>query len=248
MKITFFGTRGYVEESSPPHRYHSAFSIEEAGFTLLCDFGENQAGRLSEIRPDAIVISHAHPDHAWGLRDPSAIPVYASAATHAIIRDLPVGKPITMAPGRRRRVGPFRITLFPVAHSVRCPCTAIRVEGAGTTLLYSGDVVAFPDPEAALSGVDLYVGDGSTLTDLVHKDRARDGHTTSRAPLDGSTGPSPGDLRPPEGVRSRGGRGAARVRDGTGRREGASVQGRDRHGRGGVRGLDRSGRKQSIDQ
>ena len=186
MKIRFFGTRGYVEESSPTHRFHSAFSIEAEGFTLLCDFGENQAGRLPEIRPDAIVLSHAHPDHAWGLKDPSSIPVYASAATHAIIRDFPVGNPVSVAPGRRRRVGPFRITLFPVAHSVRCPCTAIRVEGGGTTLLYSGDVVAFPDPALALAGVDLYVGDGSTLTGSLvrrHKTGALIGHTTVRAQL-----------------------------------------------------------------
>jgi ribonuclease BN (tRNA processing enzyme) len=186
MKIRFFGTRGYVEESSPTHRFHSAFSIETEGFTLLCDFGENQARRLSEIRPDAIVLSHAHPDHAWGLKDPSSIPVYASAATHAIIRDFPVSKPVSMAPGRRRRVGPFRLTLLPVAHSVRCPCTAIRVEAQGTTLLYSGDIVAFPDPAAALSGVDLYVGDGSTLAGSLvrrHKSGALIGHATVRAQL-----------------------------------------------------------------
>jgi glyoxylase-like metal-dependent hydrolase (beta-lactamase superfamily II) len=181
VKIRFFGTRGYVEESSPTHRFHSAFSIEAEGFTLLCDFGENQVGRLSEIRPDAIVLSHAHPDHAWGLKDPTSIPVYASAATHAIIRDFPVGKPVSMAPGRRRRAGPFRLTLLPVAHSVRCPCTAVRIEGEGKTLL-----VAFPDPAAALSGVDLYVGDGSTLAESLvrrHKTGALIGHTTVRAQL-----------------------------------------------------------------
>lgn len=186
MKITFFGSRGYVAESSTTHRGHSAFVIEEEGFRLLCDFGENHEGSLGSIRPDAVVVSHAHPDHAWGLRERSAMPVYASAATHVILRDLPIGKPISMAPGRRRRVGPFRITLFPVAHSVRCPCTAIRVEAAETNVLYSGDVVAFTDPDTAFRGVDLYVGDGSTLTESLvrrHPSGALIGHTPVRTQL-----------------------------------------------------------------
>ncbi len=37
-------------------------------------------------------------------------------------------------------------------HSVRCPCIGARIEGAGLTLVYSGDIVAFENPDAALSG------------------------------------------------------------------------------------------------
>jgi len=186
MKIAFFGSRGYVAESSSTHRGHSAFVVEEDGFRLLCDFGENQAGRLGEIRPDAIVVSHAHPDHAWGLREGSAATVFASAATHALIGGFPIREPVAMALDRRRRVGPFGITLLTVAHSVRCPCTAVRIEAPGIVLLYSGDVVAFPNPETALSGVDFYVGDGSTLTESLvrrHKSGALIGHATIRAQL-----------------------------------------------------------------
>jgi len=79
MNLTFHGTRGYVDASSPTHQGHSAFTIEEDGFRLLCDFGENRKGTLSSIRPDGIVVSHAHPDHAWGLEEATDAPVYASA-------------------------------------------------------------------------------------------------------------------------------------------------------------------------
>ena len=186
MKLSFLGSRGYVEESSATHRGHSAFLVEEDGFRLLCDFGENHAGTLREVRPDAVVVSHAHPDHAWGLREGTAIPVFASATTHAIVKDFPIGRRIALAPARRRRVGPFRVTLFPVVHSVRCPCTAIRVESPRTRLLYSGDVVSFPHPDAAFAGIDLYVGDGSTLSGSLvrrHKSGELIGHTTIRAQL-----------------------------------------------------------------
>jgi phosphoribosyl 1,2-cyclic phosphodiesterase len=186
VKLTFFGSRGYVEESSLSHTGHSAFVIESAGFRLLCDFGENRRGLLARIRPDAIVVSHAHPDHAWGLAEGTSVPVYAARITHDIVRELPIAKRVVIAPGRRRKVGPFSITLFPVVHSVRCPCTAIRVEAEGKALLYSGDVVSFPEPERAFEGAAAYVGDGSTLTGSLvrrHKSGVLIGHTTVRAQL-----------------------------------------------------------------
>ena len=67
MLLQFYGTKGYVQESSGGHSGHSAFVLEAEGFRLLCDFGENRKGMLARIRPDAIFVSHAHPDHGWGL-------------------------------------------------------------------------------------------------------------------------------------------------------------------------------------
>jgi hypothetical protein len=53
-------------------------------------------------------------------------------------------------------------------------------------VVYSGDIVAFEDSDAALPGADLYIGDGSTLVaSLVrrHPSGALIGHTTVRAQL-----------------------------------------------------------------
>jgi len=186
MNIRFFGTRGYVEEFSPTHRGHSALTIETEGFRLLCDYGENLRGLLERIRPDAIAISHAHPDHSWGLKEGTAIPVFASTTTHDILRDIPIEKRIALAPGKRQRIGPFWLSLLPVMHSVRCPCTAVRVAAKAGRILYSGDVVSFLEPEKALRGVDLYIGDGSTLAGSLvrrHKSGELIGHTTVRAQL-----------------------------------------------------------------
>ena len=186
VRLTFFGSRGYVEESSPTHEGHSAFAVDAGGFRLLCDFGRNRRGLLGKIRPDAIVVSHAHPDHAWGLEEGTDVPVYASKATHEILAGLPIRKRVVMPSGRRRRIGPFSATLFPVVHSVRCPCTAVRLEAGGKTLLYSGDVVSFPEPDRAFRRTDLYVGDGSTLTGSLvrrHESGILIGHTTVRAQL-----------------------------------------------------------------
>ncbi len=186
MRLEFYGTKGYVEESSPAHAGHSAFVVETSGFRLLCDFGQNRRGMLAAIAPDAIFVSHAHPDHAWGLEEGTGAPVYASAVTHEITRDLPIAKRVVLEPGRGVPVGPIGLTACPVVHSVRCPCVAARIETAEGILVYSGDVINFEDPEAAMTGASLYVGDGSTLKGSLvrrHANGALMGHTTVRAQL-----------------------------------------------------------------
>jgi ribonuclease BN (tRNA processing enzyme) len=184
--LRFFGTKGYVEESSRAHAGHSSFVLEHDGFRLLCDFGQNRKGLLAKIRPHAVFVSHAHPDHAWGLWEGSEVPVYASAVTHELLKELPLLHRVTLAPEEPAEIGPFRLTPFPVVHSVRCPCIAARIEGNGLTLVYSGDIVAFENPEGALSNADFYIGDGSTLKGSLvrrHTSGALIGHTTVRAQL-----------------------------------------------------------------
>jgi ribonuclease BN (tRNA processing enzyme) len=189
VRLRFYGTKGYVEESSKTHAGHSAFTVETNGFRLLCDFGQNRRGLLAQIRPDAVFVSHAHPDHAWGLAEGTDRPVHASAVTHEITRELPVEKRVALSPGEPVRVGPLRLTAFPVVHSIRCPGVAVRIEMRRRTLVYSGDVISFESPDdeaAALSGCELYVGDGSTLKGSLvrrHASGVLVGHTTVRAQL-----------------------------------------------------------------
>ena len=186
MRLRFYGTKGYVPESSREHAGHSAFVLEAEGFRLLCDFGDNRKGMLEKIRPDAVFVSHAHPDHGWGLWEGTSLPVHASAVTHELLKELPLLDRVTLAPGETVAIGPFRLTPHPVIHSIRCPCIAARIEIDGFALVYSGDIVAFEDPDAALAGADLYIGDGSTLTGKLvrrHESGVLLGHTTVRAQL-----------------------------------------------------------------
>jgi ribonuclease BN (tRNA processing enzyme) len=186
IRIHFYGTRGYVEEKSRRHRHHAAFVVSFEGFRLLCDFGQTNQGRLAEISADAIFISHAHPDHGWGLKEGTDLPVYASAITIEILEDLPVSSWRPLDPRRPVAIGPFELTAYPVVHSVRCPCVAGRIRAGRSILVYSGDIISFEDEEAALRGCDLYVGDGSTLVrPLVrrHPSGQLMGHTTVRAQL-----------------------------------------------------------------
>ena len=187
MLLQFFGTKGYVEESSRGHSGHSAFVLEEAGFRLLCDFGQNRKGMLVEDPPRRHFPLARASRPRLGARGGDRRPGLR-VGDHA--RD--PGEAADPESGRARRrkrsadLGPFRLTAFPVLHSVRCPGIAARIAIPGFTLVYSGDIVAFEDPDAALSGADLYIGDGSTLTGSLvrrHPSGALIGHTTVRAQL-----------------------------------------------------------------
>jgi ribonuclease BN (tRNA processing enzyme) len=190
VRLQFLGTKGYVEATSDSHRGHSAFTLEAGGFRLLCDFGENQKGRLGQIRPDAILVSHAHPDHAWGLAEGTDVPVHASEVTHELLAGFALSRRVVLPREEEiSAVGPFRVTAFPVIHSLRCPGLAARIETPEGTLVYSGDIVSFATSSAAgraLEAADVYVGDGSTLTGSLvrrHASGVLMGHTTMRAQL-----------------------------------------------------------------
>ena len=77
---------------------------------------------LEKIRPDAIFVSHAHPDHGWGLVGGNGAPVYASAVTHELLRELPLLEPRR---ARRRRAG--RDRPVPIDDLARGPLGALPV-------------------------------------------------------------------------------------------------------------------------
>jgi phosphoribosyl 1,2-cyclic phosphodiesterase len=185
VKITFLGTRGYIERRSRRHRRHSMLRLAYQGGTVIIDCGEDWLSKLGSLRPEAVVITHAHPDHAGGLAGGAPCPVYATKKvwqTMSTIRApsrgvLPVRKP--------REVAGLMFEAFPVVHSVRAPAVGYRITAGRACLFYVPDVVAIPHERAALSGVNLYIGDGATLTRpiLRRRDRTLIGHTPIRTQL-----------------------------------------------------------------
>jgi glyoxylase-like metal-dependent hydrolase (beta-lactamase superfamily II) len=81
--LIFLGTKGEIEESLPRHQYHSSLMMVAGEAKLLIDYGMLHSYRLEEIKPDAILITHAHPDHyLWLYQDvATGIPVYLTQET-----------------------------------------------------------------------------------------------------------------------------------------------------------------------
>lgn len=184
MKLTFLGTRAWTEVSNRRHRRHAALLVTYHDRHVMVDCGADWRGRLDRVRPDAIVLTHAHPDHAWGLADGFDGPVLATADTWADIDDYPIPERRTLVPSTPTELAGLTIEAFGVLHATRAPTVALKL-GGDATLLYAPDVVDIDDRAAALAGCDLYVGDGVSLT-RSHVRRTGGtlvGHTTIRAQL-----------------------------------------------------------------
>jgi len=184
VKLTFLGTRAWIEASNRRHRRHSALLVAYHGRRLMVDCGADWRGRLERVRPDAIALTHAHPDHAWGLAAGFDGAVLATEDTWADLADYPIAERRTLAPRTPTDLAGVTVEAFSVLHATRAPTVALKLTG-DATVLYAPDVVDITERAAALDGVDLYVGDGVSLT-RSHVRRAGGtlvGHTTIRAQL-----------------------------------------------------------------
>jgi ribonuclease BN (tRNA processing enzyme) len=77
MKLTFLGTRGYIDSWNSRHRRHTSTLVTHRGKKVMIDCGEDWLKKVRRLAPDAIIITHPHPDHAFGLKGGTPCPVYA---------------------------------------------------------------------------------------------------------------------------------------------------------------------------
>lgn len=132
----------------------------------MVDCGETWLGRLEDVAPDAIVLTHAHPDHAFGLRDGAPCPVYATSETwrNSEVDGFPIGQRRTIAPGEPETVSGMVFEAFPLLHSTRAPAVGYRITAGRPSVFYAPDVVYIMDRKEALRKVKLYIGDGATIS------------------------------------------------------------------------------------
>lgn len=164
MKLTFLGTRGFTKSRSEKHAMHTSLGVEYYGRRVMVDCGSDWLGRLDEVGPNSIVITHAHPDHAFGLQNGAPCPVYATAATWEGMAAYPLKAPRLVEARRPFDLYGITFEAFPVEHSINAPAVGYRISAGRVAIFYVPDVVYIHDREDALSSVRLYIGDGATLT------------------------------------------------------------------------------------
>jgi phosphoribosyl 1,2-cyclic phosphodiesterase len=185
MKLVFLGTRGYVEPRNRRHRRHTALLASYRGQRVMVDAGEDWSDRIDSVRPHAIVLTHAHPDHAGGLAEGVDCQVFATPETWERIHAFPIRRRHRLHASRRTRIRGIVFTPFRVEHSTRCPTVGYQIRAGAVTIAYVPDVAYIPDGAEALKGVDLYVGDGATMRTPMIRRRGEHliGHASVRTQL-----------------------------------------------------------------
>jgi phosphoribosyl 1,2-cyclic phosphodiesterase len=186
MKLTFLGTRGNIEARSRRHKRHSALLVTYHHTRLMIDCGADWRSEIASVAPKAILITHAHPDHAWGLADGCHCPVYATADTWKAIAHYPVKQRIEVKPGDIVHLQAITFRILPVLHSLRAPAVGYRISAGRNAIFYAPDVLDIADRSAALEGADIFIGDGASLTRPIV--RRRDNEPFGHAPVKAQLG------------------------------------------------------------
>ena len=185
MKLIFNGTRGYIDKFSDKHRFHSVLTVEYHGKDITFDCGADWIGRLDELKPHAIVVTHSHPDHVGGLKKGSPCPVYATETAWKAMQSYPIERGGTVEIEEPFTLRGITCEAFALEHSLRAPAVGYRVTAGKVTVFYAPDVVYIHNRDKALSEADLYIGDGATLSrSMVRKKEGRlFGHAPVRTQL-----------------------------------------------------------------
>ncbi|KJK47952.1 beta-lactamase [Lentzea aerocolonigenes] len=168
MRLTVLGSCGAYPE---PGRACSGFAVEDAGYRVALDLGYGTLPRLLGLwpaGPDAVVITHEHPDHCADLHglfrmryygERCRLPLYCPPGVldrlQGLEPDVSLQEVFDVHPlPGEWEMGPFRLTGIDLPHFV--PNAGVRLESE-RVLAYTGDT----GPADALAtlgrGADLFI-------------------------------------------------------------------------------------------
>jgi phosphoribosyl 1,2-cyclic phosphodiesterase len=174
MTLTFLGTRGNIDVRTRRHRRHTSTLVSNGGKRVMIDCGTDWLWVVHRLAPDAIVLTHAHPDHVDGLRRGSPCPVHAPKAVWQAIGSWSIAERVRLAVRVPVNICGIGFEAFPLDHSVSAPAVGYRVTAGRASVFYAPDVLRIRHTRAALTDLDLYIGDGATIErPIVRRERQR---------------------------------------------------------------------------
>ena len=134
----------------------------------MIDCGRDWLGKFARLRPKAIVLTHAHPDDAWGLRNGAQCPVYAPQKTWRTFHSCRIDDRRLIRQRVSTEICGIIFEAFAVEHSILAPAVGYRVSAGHARIFYAPDLIFIQDRAAAFKGVQIYIGDGGDSDSLVH--------------------------------------------------------------------------------
>ena len=185
MKLTFIGTRGEIDVRTRRHRMHTSLLVSYRAANVMIDCGLDWLEKLRRVSPSAIVLTHAHPDHAWGLKQGAPCSVYATEKTWQELEHYPIKDRHVIEERTPTKICGITFEAFPVEHSILSPAVGYRVSAERACIFYAPDLIFIHERSAALNGVQIYIGDGATVTRSFIRKRGKAliGHSPVRAQL-----------------------------------------------------------------
>jgi ribonuclease BN (tRNA processing enzyme) len=181
VRLTFLGTRGNIDVRSRSHYRHTATLVSYKGVAVMIDCGADWLRAVDRIGPDAIVLTHGHPDHVDGLSRGAPCPVYAPAVVLTAIARWPIGERHRVRARIPTVIHGITFEAYPVAHSLNAPAVGYRITAGAPSVFYVPDVLRIPNAARTLKGIRLYIGDGASIDRPIVRSeprRGQVGHTS----------------------------------------------------------------------
>jgi len=164
---------------------HASLMVSYRAADVMIDCGLDWLGKFERLHPNAIVLTHAHPDHAWSLRNGAPCPVHAPQKTWETLTRCRVEDRHLIEERTPTKICGITFEAFAVEHSILAPAVGYRVSAGRACIFYVPDLIFIHDRAVALKNVQIYIGDGATVTRSFIRRRGNTliGHTPVRTQL-----------------------------------------------------------------
>ena len=186
MRLTFLGTRGEIDARTRRHRMHTSLLVSYRAANVMIDCGLDWLGKLKRVSPQRNRLNARASRSRLGIETWRALSGVCAAKNVERIESLP-----DQRSPRDQRANPNE-NLWDHVRSLRSRTFRSFSDGrlsrkcrARARIFYAPDLIFIHERSAALKDVQLYIGDGATVTQSFIRKRGKAliGHSPVRTQL-----------------------------------------------------------------